>query len=100
MDGLCPHGPTLDDVKIGMKREQALRSVNAAPFSFEQGTTEYLIYQVVASFTAMYRDNPNSVLFVRLEKGVVVDKGVVGRSEEARIQRINPAFDLEAYQRN
>ena len=86
---------TLDNVKIGMDREQAVRSVGRSPkYAPGQGTTEYLLYQVGASFFSLYSDYPWSVLFVRLENGTVVDKGVVGFLEERRIKRISSTFNL------
>jgi hypothetical protein len=87
---------TLDDVKIGMDREHAIRSVpqGRPEFTLGQGTTEYLLYRVGASFFSLYSDYPWSVLFVRLENGTVVDKGVVGFLEERRIKRINSTFNL------
>ena len=96
----CAHlNNTLDDVKIGMDREQAIRSVPHRGETLRQGATEYLLYRVGASFYSLYSDNPWSVLFLRLEGGKVVDKGVVGIIEEARIKRINPNFNLRELQK-
>ena len=91
---------TLDHVKTGMDRGQVLQSVDRSPqFAFRQGTTEYLLYQVGTSFFSLYSDYPWSVLFVRLENGTVVDKGVVGFLEERRIKRISPTFNLRDFEK-
>lgn len=87
-----------DAIKIGMPREEAIQRLGFTPLSVQKDSTEYLLYQVIASFFALYSDTPNSVLFVRLEKGVVVAKGVVGKREAERIKQIDPAFDLRKLQ--
>ena len=97
----CAHTiNTLDRVTLGMSREQVLQNVSATPEFVAQGSTEYILFPVMASFVAMYRDTPYTILFVRLENGRVAAKGVVGRAEEAQIERLDPAFDLAALRRN
>ncbi len=92
---------TLDDVKIGMSREQAVGSASGSPtpYYLKGETAEYVLFRVVTNFYSMYGEYPNDVLFIRLENGKVVDKGVVGVSEEQRIRKLNPSFVLRDWQR-
>lgn len=92
---------TLDDVKIGMSREQAVSSASGSPtpYYLKGDTTEYVLFRVVTNFYSMYGEYPNDILFIRLENGRVVDKGVVGAPEEQRIKNVSPSFVLRDWQR-
>lgn len=92
----CAHTvDLLDRVQIGMEREQTIRNVSSNPSqTIKQAGTEYLLYTLVTSVSQAY-SNTHSVLFVRLENGRVVDKGVVGRGKAAEIKKLAPWFDLD-----
>ena len=98
----CAHIPSgiLSDVQLGMNRESAIRSVQSSPtfYYLKDGSTEYVLFQVVSSFTAMYSEYPYQVEFIRLENDRVVVKGLVGKSEEQRIRTIRPTFVLREWQ--
>ena len=97
----CAHSVnTLDKVTIGMPKSDVLQSVNVTPHFVSEGATEYIIYPVMASLVAMYGDTPYSLLYVRLENGLVVAKGVVDKRAEKEIKRMDPSFDLDALRRN
>lgn len=91
----------LDGVKPGMNREQAVASASGSPtpYYLKGETTEYVLFRVVTNFYSMYDDYPNDILFIRLENGGVVAKGVVGSSEEQKIREIKPSFVLRDWQR-
>jgi hypothetical protein len=91
---------TLNGVDVGMTRDEALQAVGFGPHEVSDGKTEYLIYRVVTNFFAWYGDKPNSLLFVRLENGMVTNKGVIGRREKREIRRIDPSFDVEVLRGN
>lgn len=86
--------------EIGMSREQAIASIqgNPTPYSLKSGPTEYVLFRMFPSFTAMYSDYPYAVYFIRLESNKVVDRGLVGNSEENRIKQISPTFVLREWQ--
>jgi hypothetical protein len=67
-------------------------------YSLRSGTTEYVLFRLVASFTAMYSEYPHQVQFIRLENGRVVDRGIVGKSEEKKIKQVRPDFVLRDWQ--
>lgn len=91
----CAHtSNVLNDVKIGMNRVEAIKSVGNKPLSYVQGSTEFILYRVGASFSSLYSDNPWTIFFVKLEDGKVVDKGVVGWAERRALKRIDPDFDI------
>ena len=97
----CAHSVnTLDKVTIGMPKSDVLQNVNVTPHFVSEGATEYIIYPVMASFFAMYDDTPYSLLYVRLDNGLAVAKGIVDKREEQEIKRIDPSFDLDALRRN
>ncbi len=86
-----------------MDREAAIRKIlsQGTPtfYYLKEGSTEYVLFRNVSSFMAMYDDvSPHAVEFVRLENDRVVDKGVVGKSEEKRIQQMRPNFVLREWQ--
>jgi len=88
--------------KPGMSREQAIAGIRYAEtrFAMKSGAVEYLLYCVTPSFTAMYRDHPYVVYFIRLEGGKVVDRGIVDEPEAAKIRLVNPTFVLREWQSN
>jgi hypothetical protein len=89
----------LDHVKVGMDREQAIGSAQGrpTPYYIKNGPTEYVLFRVATNLVSMYGEQPYDVLFVRLENGKVVDKGVVGTSEERKIRQIRPTFSLREW---
>ena len=91
----------LDDVKIGMTRDQAVASAKGRPTPsyLRGGSTEYVLFSVVTNFHSMYGEYPNDILYIRLENGRVVDKGVVGAHEEVSIRKVSPTFVLSDWQR-
>lgn len=94
---------TLDHVKVGMDREQAISSANGSPtpYYINKGeATEYVLFCVVTNLFSMSGEYPNDILFIRLENGKVVSRGVVGTSEEKRIRKLNPKFVLREWQRD
>ena len=98
----CAHMPSgiLSDVQLGMDRESAIRSVQSRPtfYYLKDGPTEYVLFRVVSSFTAMYSEYPHQVEFMRLENDRVVDMGLVDKAEEQRIREIRPTFVLREWQ--
>ena len=98
----CAHLGAMDMQKaeIGMNRGQAIASIqgNPTPYYLGSGPTEYVLFRMVPSFTSMYSDHPYAVYFIRLENGKVVDRGLVGKSEEDRIKQVSPTFVLREWQ--
>jgi len=86
--------------KLGMSREQAIASIRYAEThtAMKSGAVEYLLYRIMPSFTAMYRDDPYVVYFIRLEGDKVVDRGIVDEREAAKIRLVNPTFVLREWQ--
>ena len=86
--------------EIGMNREQAIASIqgNPTPYSLKSGPTEYVLFRMFPSFTAMYSDYPYAVYFIRLENDKVVDRGLVGNSEESKIRQVSSTFVLREWQ--
>jgi len=86
--------------EIGMSREQAIASIqgNPTPYFLKNGSTEYVLFRLIPSFIAMYSDHPYEVFFIRLENGKVVDRGLVGGSEEEKIKRVSSTFVLREWQ--
>ena len=86
--------------EIGMNREQAIGSIqgNPTPYYLKKNSTEYVLFRMFPSFTAMYSDYPYAVYFIRLENDKVVDRGLVGRSEEDRIRQVSSTFVLQEWQ--
>lgn len=98
----CAHAVnTLDHVRIGMDRELAINSASGSPtpYYLKGETTEYVLFRVMTNLYSMYGEYPNDVLFIRLENGKVVDKGVADASEERNIRKISPSFVLREWQR-
>jgi hypothetical protein len=85
-----------------MDREAAIRKIltEGTPtfYYLGDGSTEYVLFRNIPSFWAMYSDYPYTVEFLRVESDRVVDKGVVGKSEEKRIKAMRPDFVLREWQ--
>jgi len=88
------------NAKIGMTRQEAIASMagNPTPYLLKKGSTEYVLFRLVPSFTAMYSDHPHAVYFIRLENDKVVDRGLVGKAEEKKIRQVNSTFVLREWQ--
>jgi hypothetical protein len=66
-------------------------------YCFQSGSVEYLL--IVGAYDVItFATEREDVLFIRLENGKVVDKGVAGRLEEKRIKEVNSSFVLERWQ--
>jgi hypothetical protein len=84
----------LDNVRDGQSEKEAMESVGATPtLIFENQKTKSILYGFIATFIDMY-DSTITYYFVRLEDGVVVDKGMVGRRERDEIKVMAPDFDI------
>src|SRR5262245_40040653 len=90
----------LSGVERGMDRDSAIRAVGPGPtfYYLKAGSTEYILFRVIVSVTAMYGEYPHNVEFIRLENERVVGKGRVDVAEERRIREIRPTFELREWQ--
>lgn len=85
----------LDDVRPGQTEQQATQAVRATPaWTFENEKTTYIVYGFIATFFDMY-DNTITYYFVKLENGIVVDKGMVSKRQRDEIKLIDAGFDTD-----
>lgn len=85
----------LDDVERGQTEAQATAAVRATPaWTFENDKTKYIVYGFIATFLDMY-DNTITYYYIKLERGKVVDKGMMSKRQREEIKMLDPGFDTD-----
>jgi hypothetical protein len=92
----CAHTlNVLDDVRIGQSEPEVMKAMSRQKpaRAVEGGTTKYLIWGYIATFLDMY-SNTVTHYYVKLERGRVVDKGILRGEIIDDIRKIDPSFPL------